>query len=160
MPCAGYLFREKPSLPHIRREMIDLYNIPVSQINNIKSGQGYTLSDGTLIPHEKLVTPADASRSYAYCSDTRYMPELHKMVKGVNTLYHESTYAQDKKDGAEKYYHSTAQQAAMVARDAQAGKLLLGHYSARYNDETVLLKEAQEIFPNTYLTDEMKVFDV
>ena len=160
MPCAGYLFREKPSLPHIRREMIDLYNIPVSQINNIKSGQGYTLSDGTLIPHEKLVTPADAPRSYAYCSDTRYMPELHKMVKGVNTLYHESTYAQDKKDGAEKYYHSTAQQAAMVARDAQAGKLLLGHYSARYNDETVLLKEAQEIFPNTYLTDEMKVFDV
>ena len=160
MPCAGYLFREKPSLPHIRREMIDLYNIPLSQINIIKAGQGYTLSDGTLIPHEKLVTPADAPRSYAYCSDTRYMPELHKMVKGVNTLYHESTYAQDKKDGAEKYYHSTAQQAAMVARDAQAGKLLLGHYSARYNDETVLLKEAQEIFPNTYLTDEMKVFDV
>lgn len=160
MPCAGYLFREKPSLPHIRREMIDTYNIPVSQINNIKAGQGYTLSDGTVVPHEKLVTPADAPRSYAYCSDTRYMPELHKIVKGVSTLYHESTYAQDKKDGAEKYYHSTAQQAAMVARDAQVGKLLLGHYSARYNDETILLKEAQEVFQNTYLTDEMKVFDV
>ena len=160
MPCAGYLFREKPSLPHIRREMIDLYSIPVSQINNIKAGLGYTLPDGTVIPHEKLVTPADAPRSYAYCSDTRYMPELHKVVKGVNTLYHESTYAQDKKDGAEKYFHSTAQQAAMVARDAQVGKLLLGHYSARYNDETILLKEAQEVFQNTYLTDEMKVFDV
>lgn len=160
MPCAGYLFREKPYLPHIRREMIDLYSIPVSQINNIKAGQGYTLPDGTVIPHEKLVTPADAPRSYAYCSDTRYMPELHKVVKGVNTLYHESTYAQDKKDGAEKYFHSTAQQAAMVARDAQVGKLLLGHYSARYNDETILLKEAQEVFQNTYLTDEMKVFDV
>lgn len=160
MPCAGYLFREKPSLPHIRREMIDTYNIPVSQINNIKAGQGYTLTDGTVVPHEKLVTPADAPRSYAYCSDTRYMPELHKIVKGVSTLYHESTYAQDKKDGAEKYYHSTAQQAAMVARDAQVGKLLLGHYSARYNDETILLKEAQEVFQNTYLTDEMKVFDV
>lgn len=160
MPCAGYLFREKPYLPHIRREMIDLYNIPVSQINNIKAGQDYTLTDGTVIPHEKLVTPADAPRSYAYCSDTRYMPELHKVVKGVNTLYHESTYAQDKKDGAEKYFHSTAQQAAMVARDAQVGKLLLGHYSARYNDETILLKEAQEVFQNTYLTDEMKVFDV
>ena len=160
MPCAGYLFREKPSLPHIRREMIDLYSIPVSQINNIKAGQGYTLPDGTVIPHEKLVTPADAPRSYAYCSDTRYMPELHKVIKGVNTLYHESTYAQDKKDGAEKYFHSTAQQAAMVARDAQVGKLLLGHYSARYNDETILLKEAQEVFQNTYLTDEMKVFDV
>ena len=160
MPCAGYLFREKPYLPHIRREMIDLYSIPVSQINNIKAGQDYTLTDGTVIPHEKLVTPADAPRSYAYCSDTRYMPELHKVVKGVNTLYHESTYAQDKKEGAEKYFHSTAQQAAMVARDAQVGKLLLGHYSARYNDETILLKEAQEVFQNTYLTDEMKVFDV
>lgn len=160
MPCAGYLFREKPSLPHIRREMIDLYSIPVSQINNIKAGQGYTLPDGTVIPHEKLVTPADAPRSYAYCSDTRYMPELHQIVKGVSTLYHESTYAQDKKDGAEKYFHSTAQQAAMVARDAQVGKLLLGHYSARYNDETILLKEAKEVFQNTYLTDEMKVFDV
>lgn len=160
MPCAGYLFREKPSLPHIRREMIDTYDIPVSQINNIKAGQGYTLPDGTVIPHEKLVTPADAPRSYAYCSDTRYMPELHKIVKGVSTLYHESTYAQDKKDGAEKYFHSTAQQAAMVARDAQVGKLLLGHYSARYNDETILLKEAQEVFPSTYLTDEMKVFDI
>lgn len=160
MPCAGYMFREKPSLPHIRREMIDMYNIPVSQINNIKSGQGYTLPDGTHIPYEKLVTPADAPRSYAYCSDTRYIPELHQVVKGVSTLYHESTYAEDKKDGAEKYYHSTAQQAAMVARDAQAGKLLLGHYSARYNDETILLKEAKEVFQNTFLTDEMQVIDV
>ena len=160
MPCAGYLFREKPSLPHIRRDMIDLYNIPVSQINNIKAGQGYTLDDGTLIPHEKLVTPANPPRSYAYCSDTRYMPELHKSIKGVNTLYHESTYAQDKKDGAEKYYHSTAQQAAMVARDAQVGKLLLGHYSARYNDETILLKEAQQVFQNVFLTNEMQVIDV
>ena len=160
MPCAGYLFREKPTLPHIRRDMIDMYGIPTSQINNIKAGQGYTLPDGTIIPHEQLVTPPDAPRSYAYCSDTRYMPELHLMVQGVNTLYHESTYANDKKDGAEKYYHSTAEQAATVARDAQVGKLLLGHYSARYNDETVLLNEARNVFPNTFLTNEMDVIDV
>lgn len=160
MPCAGYLFREKPTLPHIRRDMIEMYNIPISQINNIKAGQGYTLSDGTSIPHEKLVTPAYKPRSYAYCSDTKYMPELHNIVKGVNLLYHESTYAQDKKDGADKYFHSTAQQAAMVARDAQVGKLLLGHYSARYNDETILLKEAQQVFKNSFLTDEMQVIDV
>lgn len=160
MPCAGYLFREKPLLPHIRREMIDMYNIPVSQINNIKCGQGYTLPDGTVIPHEKLVTPADKSRSYAYCSDTRYIPDLHKRVKGVDTLYHESTYANDKEDGAKKYFHSTAQQAAKVARDAQVGKLLLGHFSARYTNENILLDEAKEIFPNTFLTSEMQVFDV
>ena len=160
MPCSGYLFREKPLLPHIRRDMIEMYGIPVSQINNIKSGQDYTLEDGTVIPHERLVTPADPPRSYAYCSDTRYMPTLHEMVKGVTTLYHESTYANDKIDGAEKYYHSTAQQAALVARDAQVGKLLLGHYSARYNDESILLEEARQVFENVYLTDENRYFDI
>ena len=82
------------------------------------------------------------------------------MVRGVSTLYHESTYANDKITGAEKYYHSTAQQAAMVARDAQVGKLLLGHYSARYADETILLEEAKEIFKNTYLTNENMFFDI
>lgn len=160
LPCAGYLFREKQGLPHIRRDMIDMYGIPVSQINNIKAGQGYVLPDGTHIAHEKLVTPADPPRSYAYCSDTRFMPQLHEQLKGVSTLYHESTYADDKLTGAEKYFHSTARQAAQVARDAQAGKLLLGHYSARYNDERVLLREAQEVFPNCFLTSELDVFDV
>ena len=160
MPCAGFLFREKPTLPHIRREMIDMYGIPVSQINNIKAGQGYTLDDGTVIPHEQLVTPADKPRAYAYCSDTRYMPGLHKMIQGIDTLYHESTYADDKQDGAEKYYHSTARQAATVARDAKVGKLLLGHFSARYTDEQILLDQAREIFENTFLTNEMQVFDV
>lgn len=160
MPCAGYLFREKPSLPHIRRDMIDMYGIPVSQINNIKAGQGYTLPDGTLIPHEKLVTPADKPRSYAYCSDTRYIPTLHQRIKGVNTLYHESTYAEDKEESAVKYYHSTAHQAAQVARDAKAGKLLLGHYSARYADESILQNEARAVFPDSFLTNEMQVIDV
>ena len=160
MPCCGFLFREKPTQPHIRRDMIDMYGIPVSQINNIKAGQGYVLPDGTHIAHEKLVTPAEQPRSYAYCSDTRFMPQLHEQLKGVSTLYHESTYADDKLTGAEKYFHSTARQAAQVARDAQAGKLLLGHYSARYNDERVLLREAQEVFPNCFLTSELDVFDV
>ena len=160
MPCAGYLFREKPLMPHIRRDMIDMYGIPTSQINNIKSGQGFTLPDGTHIAHEQLVTPADAPRSYAYCSDTRYMPQLHERIMGVSTLYHESTYAQDKLDSATKYYHSTARQAATVARDAQVGQLLLGHYSARYADESVLLNEAREVFANSFLTSEMQVFDV
>lgn len=160
MPCCGYLFREKPLLPHIRRDMLEAYDIPISQINNIKAGQGYTLPDGTVIPHERLVTPADAPRSYAYCTDTRYMPLLHRRIMNVSTLYHESTYARDKMDSAQNYYHSTAAQAATVARDAQVGKLLLGHYSARYTDEQVLLSEAREIFGNSFLTNEMQVFDV
>jgi len=160
MPCAGYLFREKPSLPHIRRDMIDMYHIPVSQINNIKAGQDYTLPDGTVVENKQLVTPPAPPRSYAYCSDTRYIPGLHKMLSGIDTLYHESTYATEKLASAEAYYHSTAAQAASVARDAKVGKLLLGHYSARYMDETILLEEAREVFANSFLTNEMEIFDI
>lgn len=152
--CCGYLFREKPTLPHIRRDMIDFYDIPISQINNIKNGAGWTTADGEAVPHEKLVVPSAPPRSYAYCSDTRYMPHLHKMVKGVDVLYHEATYDDSCADRAKLYYHSTAGQAATVARDAGAGRLLLGHYSARYQNESGILKDAQAVFPNSILSDE------
>ncbi len=160
MPCCGYLFREKPTLPHIRRDMIDYYEIPISQINNIKNGADWTSPEGEVIPNERLVEPADPARSYAYCSDTKFMPTLYKDVEGVNVLYHESTYTSENEDRAKLYYHSTAKQAATVARDAKVGKLLLGHYSARYNDEKVLLDEAQAVFPNSFLTKEGLTFDV
>ena len=160
MPCCGYLFREKPSLPHIRRDMIDFYQIPTSQINNIKAGADWTTPDGEVVKNECLVEPADPARSYAYCSDTRYIPTLHERIKGVSTLYHESTYGEDNLQMAQKYYHSTARQAALVAREAGVGHLLLGHYSSRYEDEQILLREAQEVFENTCLTDENAIFDV
>lgn len=160
MPTCGYIFREKPLLPHIRREMIDFYGIPTSQINNIKAGQDWTTADGEVIRNELLTTPADPPRAYAYCSDTAYIPTLHELLKGVTTLYHEATYADDNLPMAQKYHHSTARQAAQVAREARVGKLLLGHFSSRYDDENVLLREAQEVFPNTLLTREMLVFDV
>ena len=160
MPCCGFLIREKGLLPHIRREMLDFYQIPVSQVNNIKNGADWTTPDGELIPNARLVRPADAPRSYAYCSDTRYIPTLHEQLRGVSTLYHESTYGDDMLVNAEKYCHSTARQAAMVARDAGVGKLLLGHYSSRYEDEQVLLRQAREIFPKSFLTNEMDVIDV
>ena len=160
MPCCGYLFREKPSMPHIRRDMIDFYPIPTSQINNIKAGADWTSPDGEVVKNERLVEPADPTRSYAYCSDTRYIPTLHSRIKGVSTLYHESTYGEDNLLMAQKYYHSTARQAALVAREAGVGQLLLGHYSSRYEDEQVLLREAREVFENTHLTDENAVFDV
>ena len=160
MPTCGYLIREKSGLPHIRREMIDFYGIPTSQINNIKNGADWVTADGEVIDNARLVRPADTPRSYAYCTDTRYIPSLHQIIKGVSTLYHESTYGEDNLQQAEKYYHSTARQAAMVAREAGVGKLLLGHYSSRYEDENVLLEEAKKVFENTYLTNEMSVFDV
>lgn len=160
MPCSGYLFREKPGLPHIRRDMLECYDIPVSQINNIKQGHDYLAPDGMVVPNERLVIPADAPRSYAYCSDTRYMSMLAGQLKGVSTLYHETTYGDDNEAMAQKYCHSTARQAAQVALDAGVGKLLMGHYSSRYTDEQVLQKQACEVFPASYLTAEMQVFDV
>lgn len=160
LPCSGFLFREKPLLPHIRRDMIDFYNIPVSQINNIKNGADWVDDEGRVVSNSRLVRPADAPRSYAYCSDTQYMPELHEIVEGVSTLYHESTYLSADEARAKTYFHSTAAQAACVARDAHVGKLLLGHYSAKYDDETPLLNEAVKVFPNTLLSNEGMAIDV
>ena len=160
MPCCGYLFKEKATLPHIKRDMIDFYQIPISQINNIKAGADWTTPEGEKVANSRLVEPAEEPRSYAYCSDTRYIPTLHERIKGVTALYHESTYAEDNLQLAEKYFHSTAHQAALVARDAGVGKLLLGHYSSRYEDENVLLNEAKEVFENSYLCDEQMVFDL
>ncbi len=160
MPCCGYLFKEKATLPHIRRDMIDFYQIPVSQINNIKAGSDWITAEDETVPNSKLVEAADQPRSYAYCSDTRYIPTLHERIRGVTALYHESTYGEDNLLMAEKYYHSTARQAALVARDAGAGKLLLGHYSSRYEDENVLLNEAKQVFENSFLCDEQMVFEL
>lgn len=160
IPCCGYLFREKPSLPHICRDMIDYYKIPISQINNIKNGADWTTPDGDVIPNARLTKPAASPRSYAYCSDTRYLPELCHRVEGVTLLYHEATYDDSCADRARLYYHSTASQAASVARDAHAGQLLLGHFSARYDNEEGILKEARSVFPNTRLANEGIVVDV
>ena len=158
--CCGYLFREKPILPHIRRDMIDFYKIPISQINNIKAGTDWVTPEGEVIANSRLTTPAEPARSYAYCSDTRYIKTLHELVKGVSTLYHESTYSAEDAERARLYWHSTSQDAAKVARDASVGKLLLGHFSARYNNESQLLDEAKAIFPNSYLTREGAIFDI
>ncbi len=160
MPCCGYLFKEKATLPHIRRDMIDFYQIPVSQINNIKAGSDWITAEGETVPNSKLVEAADQPRSYAYCSDTRYIPTLHERIRGVTALYHERTNGKDKLLPAQKYYTSTARQAALVPRDAGAGKLLLGHYSSRYEDENVLLNEAKQVFENSFLCDEQMVFEL
>lgn len=160
LPCCGYLFREKQGLPHIRREMIEFYDIPVSQIQNIKNGQDFVRPDGTVVPNERLVTPAEMPRSYAYVSDTKYKPQLASQLKGVSTLYHEATYGDDNEAMSVKYHHSTARQAAQIALSANVGKLLLGHYSSRYTDERVLLNQAKEVFPASRLTNEMDVIDI
>ncbi|MDD7251659.1 MAG: ribonuclease Z [Prevotellaceae bacterium] len=154
VPCCGFLFREKPSLPHIVREMIDYYEIPISQINNIKMGVDWKLPDGTIIPNSRLTRPSSPPRSYAYCSDTAYKPDLVPHLRGVNLLYHEATFLENRIERARYTHHSTAHQAALIARDAHVGQLLIGHYSAHYLDEQPLLDEARQVFPNTIAAKE------
>ncbi len=160
IPCCGFLFREKPTLPHIRRDMIDCYEVPVSQINNIKNGADWVTPDGETIPNSRFTVPSAPPRAYAYCCDTRYKPQLSQLVEGVSLLYHDSTYDSSCADRARLYYHSTSQQAARVALNAHVGRLMLGHFSARYDNEDNILREAQAIFPNSFLANEGLVVPV
>lgn len=154
LPCSGYLIKEKPGLRHIRRDMINFYGIPTWAINNIKAGEDWTTAEGEIISNERLTTPPDPVRSYAYCSDTMPVPELAEWIHDVDLLYHEATYAEAEIGHAQRYAHSTASQAAGIAKAAQAKKLLLGHFSARYEDENILLEEAKTVFNNTFLAQE------
>lgn len=158
--CCGFLFREKDTARHILRDMLDCYEIPVSQINNIKLGADWVTEDGEVVPNNRLTTAGTPGRSYAYCSDTRYIPKLYERLKDVDVLYHESTYTEDSADRAKLYYHSTARQAALVAKAANAGKLILGHYSARYEREDRILQEARTEFANTELSNEGMVINI
>lgn len=160
IPCCGFLFKEKPLLPHIRRDLVDMYGIPLSQINNIKKGMDWTSPEGEVISSDKLTLPSDPPRSYAYCSDTTYDPGIAKMIEGTDTLYHECTYADEERGRARKHFHSTASEAASIARDAHARQLVLGHFSARYDNETAMLKQARAIFPNSVIAAEGKVIDI
>ena len=158
--CCGYYFKEKELSRHILKEAIEKYAIPISQINNVKAGLDYVMPNGQIIKNEVLTTPPSPARSFAYCSDTVFRPEIAEMMKGVDLLYHEATFAESEKLLCSKVYHSTAKQAAEIARLAGAKQLMLGHYSSRYNDESILQKEAAEVFENTILAKEGLVVTV
>jgi len=134
--------------------MIDMYEIPVSQIGNIKAGHDWVMPDGTIIPNNRLTTPPSPTRSFAYCSDTAPQPGLVPLIQGVDLLFHEATFDQENDYRARLTFHSTTIDAAKTARDAQVGRLCIGHYSSRMRDEEKMLAEAQAIFPNTILANE------
>lgn len=154
VPCAGFLFREKPTADHLDRAAADFYKVPQWEYNRIKDGGDFITPDGTVIPHERLTKPAGPVRSYAYCCDTTYNPSMLPLIKHADLIYHDCTYAADDAERARKHFHSTATDAARTALEAQAGRLMLGHFSARYPDEGILLDEACKIFPNTILAKE------
>jgi ribonuclease Z len=160
IPSHGYLFEEKERMKKISAFKISEYKITPEDIKKIKLGQDYTTSDGRIIPNSELTTNPPLPRSYAYCSDTKYFPKISQFIDGVDLLYHESTFANAEKDRAKSTQHSTAEQAAKIAKLANVKKLLLGHFSTRYNDLSVLLKEATAVFLTSEIAEENKTYSI
>lgn len=154
VPCAGFLFQEKQKEAHLITDLIKFYNIPIKELAKIKQGADFITDEEIVIPNARLTTPAEPARSYAYCSDTVYDEKIIPIIEGVDLLYHEATFTDTDAARAKQTGHSTARQAAEIAKQANAKKLMLGHFSARYPDNQILLKEAKEIFNNTILANE------
>lgn len=156
--CSGFIFREKPKMRHLRGEMAKFYNIPQWQLRSIKEGADFVTADGRVVPNAQLTADADPSISYAYCSDTLYDRRVVESVKGVDVIYHEATYIDADEAKAHQRGHSTASEAARVALDAGAKRLIIGHFSKSYINEEEHLRQARAIFPETYLANEGERF--
>lgn len=161
VPCSGYLFREKAKKRRINRKMMTDVELSHLDIARLKDGHDILNQDGSVKYENKLFTSdPNPSFSYAFFSDTKLRPELKPVIEGVDMLYHEATFANDMKDRAEQTYHTTAEQAAQFAKDAKVGKLILGHFSARYRELDPIINEAKAIFPQAELAIEGTKFVV
>lgn len=153
IPCFGFLFKEKKTR-HFKSECIERYGISYEAIKDIKNGMDFITPDGTVIPNTELTTDPEPPRSYAYCCDTMPCPDNAALLQGVDLLYHDSTYAEAETALAANNYHSTSRQAAEFAKLCNAKKLILGHYSSRYETEDQILADAVKVFPNSVLANE------
>lgn len=150
--CNGYLFREKPKERHLNMQEISKYpEIETCDYHHLKLGKDFILSDGYVLKNEVLTTDPSKSVSYAFCSDTRYLESILPIIENVDVLYHEATFLHELKEMADYTGHTTALEAARIARKANVGKLILGHFSNRYHDLNVFTDEAREVFANTFL---------
>ena len=161
VPCTGFIVKEKGPELRLNVDACVKYKIPVEQYDAIKWGADYISSDGAQIKNEHLTTDGYKNRSYAYITDTIYDPDyLTPILQQVDLLYHEATFLTDRLSRAIETYHSTAFQAAQIAKMANVGQLLIGHFSARYNDAQPLLLEARAEFESTYEAVEGQTFSV
>lgn len=160
VPTCGFLFQEIPRPLNIRKEQIDYYNIPLSKIREIKSGLDYVTEEGKIIPNHSLTIVPARPRSYAYCSDTAFDESIAENIKDVDVLFHEATFTDEMEAWAVKTLHSTATQAATLAKLAGAKKLLIGHFSSRYKDSDPFLKQARAVFNECYAVSESEVYEI
>jgi ribonuclease Z len=157
----GFLFKEKAGERKLNVKAIENYpDIKICDYQNIKNGRDFTLENGSIIKNQELTLEPNQPLSYVFCSDTEYLPEITKIIYKVNTLYHEATFLNDKEALAKTTKHSTAQQAAEIAKMAEVKKLIIGHFSSRYKNKNTFLTEAKIIFKNTVLAEEGKVFEI
>lgn len=152
--CSGFVFREKELPRKLIPERITEFQIPWYDCERIKRGEDFTLADGTVILNDRLTRANRPAASYAFFSDTMFQPHLADAVRSVSLMYHEATFMEADADLAIKTNHSTTRQAAEMAKLSDAGKLLIGHFSARYREEELILAEAREGFPNTEMATE------
>ncbi len=160
IPCTGFLFSEKPGFRKLIKEKLQQYNIPVEFFQGLKKGEDYILSGGEVVSNAELTTDPRPPRVYAFCSDTSYDERIIPFIKNINLLYHEATFLNDKAARAEETFHSTAAQAATIAKKANVNRLIIGHFSARYKNLYPLLEEAREVFTNTTLAIEGDTFKI
>lgn len=150
----GFRFREKEPPFNVFKEAIERYGLTLTEIGTLKRGEDVFRSDGTRIPASEAAYKPFVPRSYAYCSDTAPFPEEALWLRGTTVIYHEATYLQEHADQGALRHHSTTLQAAAVARDAGAGKLLIGHFSSRHADPAAYEAECRTLFPETYAVND------
>lgn len=160
VPVAGFLFREKEKPLNIKKEAIRELGLTIKDIRRIKAGEDYVKEDGTVIKNNNLTLPPYKPRSYAFCTDTMYFNRLAEYVRDVDVLYCEATFGEKDKKLAKITGHSTARQAAMLATKANAGRLLIGHFSTRYKDTNELTEEARTVFNNTFAVNDGDEFSI
>lgn len=155
--CIGYIIKEKPKRRKINPTLIDKYNIPQSKIRGIiYEGKDFITDDGTVVKNKALLLPPRKSHSYAYCSDTAELSESSKkLLRGVEILYHETSFMESENEKAIKYKHSTTKDAGMLASEIKPEKLLIGHISSRYPEHREVLIETRKYYKKTYLAIEL-----
>jgi ribonuclease Z len=160
VPCTGFVISENRQARKIDVQACEELGIPIESYILLKQGADYTKDDGTTIPNHLLTTAPTPTRTYAYCSDTIYDEELCEHIKWADMLYHEATFQEDRAARATETFHSTASQAGRIAKKAEVKKLIIGHFSARYNDFVGHLKEAKQHFEHTELALEGQTFNI
>ena len=156
----GFLFREKEPLYNIRKECIQEYGLTLTEIGTLKRGEDVVRADGTVIPLDVAAYKPYQPRSYAYCSDTAPFPEESAWLKGTTVIYHEATYPEEYAPEGEKRGHSTARQAAQVALESGAGRLIIGHYTSRNVETEVFERECRSVFPDTFAASDGEVYEI